>query len=370
MIIIDEKNKKKTIAGIVAAAVLIAVAIIGIVLYQNAPTQRLKKQLSLGDKYLAELKYEDAIGAYEAALQIDAKSEPAYVGISKAYIGLENYDKALDSVNRGMAAVGETEALVALQNQIADHYEAMGDQYLSEMNYEQAAAAYVAVLGIRKGAEDPYVGLANAYIGEEEYTKALDTVEEGIDDVGETPKLVELKTKIEELLNPPVGEPEPEDTVSENEIEQPEGTQETEDNASAEEPVAEETAPAPEAVQESVVESPVAQTAKGGQVALPDGTVISSGGTIPLSQLSSATYVMEGNLWLAVLMDSVPNSYSEDPMGVWAFDGNYGVGTSVPVGQISSWAAGDPYYTWMTIVTASNVEDESTYREKSFRIAR
>ena len=374
MIKIDEKNKKKVIAGIVTAAVFIATVIIGIISYQNAPTQRLKKQLSLGDKYLAELKYEAAIAAYEAALQIDAKSEPAYAGITKAYIGLEDYEKALEAVNRGIAAVGETKALIALQNQIADHYEVMGDQYLSEINYEQAVVAYVAVLGIRKGAEDPYVGLANAYIGEEEYTKALDTVEEGINNVGETPKLVEIKTKMEELLNPPVEEPEPdrEETVSENEVEEPEEerpeepqeeTQETEGNPPTEGSVAEETTPASEATQGLVVETPVTVAPMGRTVALADGSAVASGGTIPSSQLAGASYIMEGSRWFACFVDSDPYDYFSDPDSIWAFEGRYSSGAAVPLAPYGASSG-----SCITIITAADNIDENSYHLSYFYV--
>ena len=378
----EKLKNKKVVIGLAVAIIVVLLAMVGVVAHNNSPAVRLKKQLSLGDKYLAELNYDDAIAAYEAAILIYPKAESAYVGIAKAYMGKEDYEKALDAVNRGATAVGETESLMALREQIADYYETQGDKYMSEQKYTDAAAAYSAVLGIRKGAEEPYIGLANAYIGTGSYSEALDTVDEGIKDVGETPKLTELKSHIEELINPPVEEePEPEEEpeVEENteedeteeEVENNDTEEDTETQANNENTDADAAqTPAEETVQEQTVETPVAQAAGGGQIALADGTVVSSGGTIPVSQLASATYVMEGSLWLATLMDSVPNSYSADPEGVWAFDGNFAAGTVVPIGQFASWAIGDPYYTYMTIVTATDINNEATYREKSFRIAR
>lgn len=107
-------NRKKIIVGL-----LISIAIIIVILiYMNAPTQRLRKHLSLGDKYLSELKYEDAILAYEAAIAIEPRNEAAYIGLVNAYIGLKDYEQALDAVQRGIAAVGETDVLKKLREEL------------------------------------------------------------------------------------------------------------------------------------------------------------------------------------------------------------------------------------------------------------
>lgn len=108
-------NKKAIISIVIFLAI---VAIASVVLYKNEPVQKLKRQLSLGDKYVSELKYEEAILAYEAAIEINPKTESAYIGIARAYIGLRAYDKAKEALERGIAAVGETESLISYMNKI------------------------------------------------------------------------------------------------------------------------------------------------------------------------------------------------------------------------------------------------------------
>ena len=90
------KKKKKwvipVVIGIVAALILAIVG--GIIIVQtlsaNSPQKNLKKQMELGDKYLAELDYENAILAYEEALKIDPKEEDAYLALGRIYDALAN----------------------------------------------------------------------------------------------------------------------------------------------------------------------------------------------------------------------------------------------------------------------------------------
>lgn len=60
----------------------------------------------------------------------------------------------------------------------------LGDRYLSELDYEQAAASYHAAIEIDPKAEDAYIGLADAYIGMEDYESAIESLEQGIEETG------------------------------------------------------------------------------------------------------------------------------------------------------------------------------------------
>lgn len=54
----------------------------------------LGKQLELGEKYLSEGKYEEAILAFEKAIKIDEKNIGARIGLAKAYVATDNLEKA------------------------------------------------------------------------------------------------------------------------------------------------------------------------------------------------------------------------------------------------------------------------------------
>lgn len=95
-------NKKLLL---VAAAVVIAAAI-GLGGVYNSPANQLSRQLNLGQKYLEEQNYEQAVVAFLNAIQIDDKCVEAYLGCITAYAEGGNteelaaiYDSALETVN-------------------------------------------------------------------------------------------------------------------------------------------------------------------------------------------------------------------------------------------------------------------------------
>lgn len=86
------KASKKVIIIAIAALVLLIGG--GVVYATNNPTARAERQLNLGNKYLEEGKYQEAILAYEKVGQIDPKNIPARLGLGNAYIATKEYGKA------------------------------------------------------------------------------------------------------------------------------------------------------------------------------------------------------------------------------------------------------------------------------------
>ncbi len=136
---------------------------------QKAPTWQ--EQYDLGVRYLSEDNYEEAIIAFTAAIEIDPKRAPAYVGRGDAYV-----------------LSGETEEnLVAAQ---ADYKEAIAlDETLAEA----------------------YLGLANIYILQENYDNALEILQKGLDITG----AVEIEESLLELQIMSKCERMPDDTIVE-----------------------------------------------------------------------------------------------------------------------------------------------------------
>ncbi len=67
-------------AGFVAVILTTALAV-------TAPQRKISKQLKLGEKYLADANYEQAVLAYSNAITLNPKNESAYLGIAEAYLG-------------------------------------------------------------------------------------------------------------------------------------------------------------------------------------------------------------------------------------------------------------------------------------------
>ncbi len=62
----------------------------------------LEEQLSLGSKYLAEAKYEEAIVVFEKIIKVEDKCIEAYQGLAQAYIGIGNLVKAIETLEKGV----------------------------------------------------------------------------------------------------------------------------------------------------------------------------------------------------------------------------------------------------------------------------
>ncbi|MBQ9766252.1 MAG: leucine-rich repeat protein [Lachnospiraceae bacterium] len=98
----EEKNIKSKqklnvkLLIIIASIVTVLAIVVALVLIipRDAKAEEVTKQLELGDKYLGELEYEQAIAAYLEAIEIDSKCEDAYFALADVYIEMGEFDKA------------------------------------------------------------------------------------------------------------------------------------------------------------------------------------------------------------------------------------------------------------------------------------
>lgn len=98
-------SKEKIIIVCVAVVALIAIIVIAMNVNANKSNNELQKLLDLGNKYLAEMDYEQAIVAFQNAIDIDPKCEDAYDALIDIYIELGDYDSALEITQMAMENV-------------------------------------------------------------------------------------------------------------------------------------------------------------------------------------------------------------------------------------------------------------------------
>ncbi len=55
---------------------------------------RAQEKIELGQKYLTELNYTEAVASFTEAIELDPENIPAYMGRAEAYVGLEQYPEA------------------------------------------------------------------------------------------------------------------------------------------------------------------------------------------------------------------------------------------------------------------------------------
>lgn len=99
-----------------------------------------EEQYELGVRYLSDGNYEEAIIAFTAAIEIDPKRSPAYVGRGDAHSGV---------AQKLSGALGDTElpdkAVSSYENAVADYLAALDlDESTAEV-YRKAAEVYVAL---------------------------------------------------------------------------------------------------------------------------------------------------------------------------------------------------------------------------------
>ena len=118
--------------------------------------EKWQEQYDLGQQYLLEENYEEAIVAFTAAIEIEPNQAGAYIGRGNAYV-----------------LSGETEEHLA-----------------------QALADYQRVLELDEENAEAYLGIADVYIRQGDYDTALEILNKGLKEIGENE---EITAKIEEI---------------------------------------------------------------------------------------------------------------------------------------------------------------------------
>ena len=72
--------------------------------------KQIAEQLELGNKYLTEANYEQAIVAFNKVIEMDPKQMIAYEKLADSYIGLDKKEEAVDILCQGVNAITEAEA--------------------------------------------------------------------------------------------------------------------------------------------------------------------------------------------------------------------------------------------------------------------
>lgn len=108
------KKKKKSKKGlIILLSILLFLAVVaGIIFIYASPAKRMQRQIDLGARYLSEQEYDQAIAAYEAALEIDPKSADAYIGLMQAYSEKGDPEGVRDSYERAKEALSEEQMII------------------------------------------------------------------------------------------------------------------------------------------------------------------------------------------------------------------------------------------------------------------
>ena len=122
-------NKKTLIVALALITVVVIMTVVLLSVYGKTEKDIIDEQLILGDKYMSELNYEQAIATYEAILVIDPKCADAYRELGDLYVLMGDYDKAVDILKAGydilrtenlLSQIEKIENLLAENNSTTD----------------------------------------------------------------------------------------------------------------------------------------------------------------------------------------------------------------------------------------------------------
>jgi tetratricopeptide (TPR) repeat protein len=172
-------RKRTAVVVIIIAAVLLLAGAGGVFYYLNSGPRLAEKQTELGNRYLIEKKYDEAVKAYEKVIEINPDDEDAYLGLAAAYEAGGDTERAAEVLDDARRALPDSGKIV---NELTHLYMATGDEMLKDEAYDDAADAYEKAVDLSpedaEDAEDAYAGLLEAYIGLGDGKKALELLED------------------------------------------------------------------------------------------------------------------------------------------------------------------------------------------------
>ncbi len=131
----EEKPWLLFVLGGIAVAAVVAIAVVSYLLLSGSGVKaQAAEQLKLGNRYLEEMDYEQAVVAFTKTIEIDPSNVDAYLGASMAYAALENYQEAVNILESGYET---TEAPQITERGQEVCLEA-AEYYITEENYEEA----------------------------------------------------------------------------------------------------------------------------------------------------------------------------------------------------------------------------------------
>ena len=201
-----EKNGKKWL-GIAAAAVaagLLAAA--ALMIFTARRREQMEEYLDLGARYMNDLNYEDAIVAFQKAVDIDPRNKEAAIGLAGALEGDGQYEQAEAvylTVTEKYPAEGEAYvALAELYIRLGRQDEAreLLAQAVSRMEDEEVVRLKSHIVHMREtlGTGDAGIGRKLDFIAQE-MNREANTILSKANDLDISNVGIDLKTEIEKV---------------------------------------------------------------------------------------------------------------------------------------------------------------------------
>lgn len=121
------KKFRRVAAGLTAVSVMV-LSVVGYV--QSSRVRKINENIEMGNHYLTELNYEQAIASYRQAWNIDPKNKEAGMGLAEAYEANQMYNYAEETYKE----------ILGINKNQSDVYYKLINLYISQGKYEEASA--------------------------------------------------------------------------------------------------------------------------------------------------------------------------------------------------------------------------------------
>lgn len=180
---IKKSKKLYVVLGVVAGLVILGV--MSVLILSQMKNSEMNKALDLGEKYLEEEKYEEAILAFDEVIAIEPKQVAAYEGKGASYLGLDNYLEA------------ETQLETAKAIDFTDNGKVLlADVYINTQRKDQGVALIDEVLKKEPSETKTIIQITDLYNQINEYAKVIDLTEKQIANTQDKEELKKLYNQL------------------------------------------------------------------------------------------------------------------------------------------------------------------------------
>ena len=166
-----KKYQKNTI--IVACVIVIAFVLL---LSRNKFIEvQIREQMELGQKYLTELNYEQAVIAFRKVIELDEKNTDAYKALADAL----KHSGSIDESGQVYQTLLDLYLSENKKKDAADLLVAEGNMYLEEGDYTKALNCFKRLQELDPGNEEGYIGEAKVYEARGDVLQAISIISEG-----------------------------------------------------------------------------------------------------------------------------------------------------------------------------------------------
>ena len=116
--------------------------------------QQITEQLSLGQKYLEEANYEEAIIAFNKIIELDPLVAEAYMGIAQCYESQSDYEESLNILDEGVQVIGRDMLPEETIERIAEIYSRLSERFSQQGNTELLLRCYSAIMQLQPDNEE------------------------------------------------------------------------------------------------------------------------------------------------------------------------------------------------------------------------